>query len=144
MNKLTLLGRLTKEPEIRYSQSNNMKVARFTLAVNRKYVKLGEERQTDFLNIVAYSKLAEFTETYLNKGTQIGLVGRLQNRIWEDNNGTKHYITEIIAEEIYFVDSYKKIEESNTNVENAQTSSNTVNDNSNNSNVITCEDDLPF
>lgn len=144
MNKLTLLGRLTKEPEIRYSQSNNMKVARFTLAVNRKYVKLGEERQTDFLNIVAYSKLAEFTETYLNKGTQIGLVGRLQNRIWEDNNGTKHYITEIIAEEIYFADSYKKIEESNTNVENAQTSSNTVNDNSNNSNVITCEDDLPF
>lgn len=144
MNKLTLLGRLTKEPEIRYSQSNNMKVARFTLAVNRKYVKLGEERQTDFLNIVAYSKLAEFTEKYLNKGTQIGLVGRLQNRIWEDNNGTKHYITEIIAEEIYFADSYKKIEESNTNVENAQTSSNTVNDNSNNSNVITCEDDLPF
>ena len=144
MNKITLLGRLTKEPEIKYVQQNDIKMARFTLAINRRYVKPGEERQTDFLNIIAYSKLAEFTEKYLKKGTQIVLVGRLQNRIWDDNNGTKHYITEIIAEEIYFADSYKKIEESNTNAENAQTSLNTVNDNSNNSNVITCEDDLPF
>jgi len=62
MNKVILLGRLTKEPEFRYSQTNNILVANFTLAVNRKYVKQGEERQADFINIVAYSELAKFTE----------------------------------------------------------------------------------
>ena len=65
MNKVILLGRLTKNPDIKYSQTNNMMVASFSLAVNRKYVKQGEERQTDFINIVAYSKLAEFVQKYL-------------------------------------------------------------------------------
>ena len=64
MNKIILLGRLTKDPEIRYSQTNNMMIANFTLAVNRKYVKPGEERLTDFINIVTYSKLAEFAQKY--------------------------------------------------------------------------------
>ena len=99
MNKSILLGRLTKEPEIRVSQKNNTKVANFTLAVNRKYVAQGEERQADFINIVAYSKLAEFVEKYLNKGLQVCISGRIQTRVYEDNNGQKHYITEIIAEE---------------------------------------------
>ena len=71
MNKSILLGRLTKVPEIRYSQSTNTKVALFTLAVNRKYVKEGEERQTDFINIISYSKLADFAEKYLSQGIQI-------------------------------------------------------------------------
>ena len=71
MNKSILLGRLTKNPEIRYSQTNNMKVATFTLAVNRKYVKQGEERQADFINIVTYSKLEDFAEKYLKQRLQI-------------------------------------------------------------------------
>lgn len=108
MNKSILLGRLTKAPEIKLSQKSNTKVANFTLAVNRKYVAQGEERQTDFINIVAYSKLAEFAEKYLKQGLQICVCGRIQIRTYEDNNGQKRYITEIIAEEIDFADSLKK------------------------------------
>ena len=109
MNKVILLGRLTKAPEIRYSQTTNTKIALFTLAVNRRFAKQGEERETDFINIVAYSKLADFSEKYLSQGTQVNVVGRLQNRSYEDKNGTKKYISEIIAEEIYFADSKKKL-----------------------------------
>lgn len=108
MNKSILLGRLTKMPEIRVSQKNNIKVASFTLAVNRKYVPQGEERQADFINIVAYSKLAEFVEKYLKQGLQICVCGRIQTRSYDDNSGQKRYVTEVIAEEIDFADSLKK------------------------------------
>lgn len=141
MNKVILLGRLTKNPEIRYSQKSNMKVANFTLAVNRKYVKTGEERQTDFINIVTYSKLAEFTEKYLKQGLQVCVCGRMQTRIYEDNNGQKRYITEIISEEIDFADSPKKIDESvlySSTPVNPKTQENIDND------VISSGDDLPF
>ena len=80
MNKIILLGRLTKAPEIRFSQTNNIKVASFSLAVNRKYVKEGEERQADFFNIVGYSKLVDFIEKYLKQGIQICVLGRRQTR----------------------------------------------------------------
>ena len=144
MNKVILLGRLTKAPDIRYSQNNNMKIAKFTLAVNRQYVKLGDERQTDFFNIVAYSKLAEFVEKYLNQGIQICISGRLQNRSWEDNNGVTKYVTEIISEEINFADSPKKVD---TNILNSSTPVKTENnENAENKNdeVIVFNDDLPF
>lgn len=142
MNKSILLGRLTKAPDIRYSQANNMKVATFTLAVNRKYTKPGEERQADFINIVAWSKLADFAEKYLTQGIQICVSGRIQTRNWEDNNGIKRYATEIIAEEIDFADSPKKADESilwSTPSNNTQTTNNT------DDGVITGDgDDLPF
>lgn len=142
MNKSILLGRLTKAPDIRYSQTNNMKVATFTLAVNRKYVKPGEERQADFINIVSYSKLADFVEKYLRQGIQICVSGRIQTRNWEDNNGIKRYATEIIAEEIDFADSQKKADESvlwSTPSNNPPITDNTDNG------VITGDgDDLPF
>lgn len=105
MNKVELLGRLTKEPEIRYSQTTNTKIASFNLAVNRRFVKEGEERQTDFISIVAFAKTAEFIETYFKKGMQIALVGRIQTRNYEDNNGQKRYVTEVVAEEVYFAES---------------------------------------
>lgn len=112
MNKIILLGRLTKSPEIKYSEPTNTKIALFTLAVNRKYAKQGEERETDFINIVAYSKLADFSEKYLSQGIQINVVGRLQNRSYEDKNGHTKYVTEVIAEELYFADSKKKTDKS--------------------------------
>ena len=112
MNKIILLGRLTKIPEIRYSQNTNTKIALFTLAVNRKFAKQGEERETDFINIVSYSKLADFSEKYLSQGTHICVVGRLQHRIYEDKSGNKKYIMEVISEELYFADSKKKADES--------------------------------
>ena len=105
MNKVILLGRLTKDVETRYTQTNNSLVATFTLAVNRRFAKEGEERQTDFINIVAWGKTGEFSSKYFKKGLQVAVVGRLQNRSHEDNNGQKKYITEVIAEEVYFADS---------------------------------------
>ena len=111
MNKTFLLGRLTRNPDIRYSQNNNMKVAKFTLAVDRNYAKAGEERQADFINIVTFSKLADFVEKYLKQGIQICLCGRIQTRNYDDDNGLKRYITEVIADEIKFADAFKNRED---------------------------------
>lgn len=144
MNKIILLGRLTKAPEIRMSSANNdMLIANFTLAVNRKYVKPGEERQADFINIVAYSKLAEFTNKYLRQGLQICVSGRLQTRNYEDKNGIRRYVTEVIAEEIDFADSFKKEDDRilNSN-EPVNTQQNT--DTNSNGDVFPSENDLPF
>lgn len=147
MNKSILLGRLTKNPEIRFSQKNQIKVANFTLAVNRRYVAPGEERQTDFINIVAYSKLAEFVEKYLTLGLQICVCGRIQTRTYQDNNGQKRYIIEIIAEEIDFADSLKK-EQPDVNVLYANSPANINNnktENTENTEELALEsDDLPF
>ena len=105
MNKVILMGRLTRDPEVRYTQTNNTLVASFSLAVNRRFVRQGEERQADFINIVACSKLGEFCSKYFKKGQQVAVTGRLQTRTWDDDQGQKHYITEVIAEEAYFADS---------------------------------------
>ena len=142
MNKIVLLGRLTKDPEIRVSQKNNKKVAKLSLAVNRKYIKQGEERQCDFFNIVAYAKLAEFIEKYLKKGIQICLLGRLQTRIYTDSNGVTKYITEVICEEIDFADSFSKI---NGNTNNTQeTISEDLKETEAQEDFISSNDDLPF
>lgn len=144
MNKVIILGRLTKNPEIRFSQKNNIKVANFTLAVNRKYVAPGEERQADFINIVAYSKLAEFVEKYLKQGLQICICGRIQTRTYDDNNGIKRYVTEVIAEDIDFADSLKKQgpDESILYGNAPANANNTQTENTNDSVLVS--DDLPF
>lgn len=108
MNKVILIGRLTKDPEVRYTQTNNTMVVSFSLAVNRRFCKQGEERQVDFFNIVAWNKLAENISKYIVKGNQIAVVGRLETRIWDDDNGQRHYITEVIAEEVDFIESKNK------------------------------------
>ena len=113
MNKVILMGRLTKDVEVRYTQTNNTLVAMFNLAVNRRFVKQGEERQADFINIVAWGKLGEFCSKYFKKGQQVGIIGRIQTRNWEDDQGQKHYATEVIAEEAYFADSKKENSEDN-------------------------------
>lgn len=108
------MGRLTRDPETRYTQTDNVQVTNFTLAVNRRFAKQGEERQADFINIVAWNKTAEFVSKYFKKGQQVGIIGRLQTRNWEDEQGQKHYATEVVAEETYFADTKK---ENNTSVE---------------------------
>ena len=128
MNKVILLGRLTRDPEVRYTQTTNTLVASFTLAVNRRFVKQGEERQSDFINIVAWNKTGEFVSKYFKKGQQVALVGRLQTRSYQDNNNQTRYVTEVIAEEVYFADSNKTENNTNSN-EQFETTSN---------------DDLPF
>ena len=142
MNKTILLGRLTKNPEIKFSQINNVKVVTFSIAVNRKYVKQGEERQADFFNIVAYSKLAEFVERFLKQGIQICVLGRCQTRNYEDKNGVKRYVTEIIAEEIDFADSYTNIEGNTDNTE--KTISEDLKEKDTSEDFISNGDDLPF
>lgn len=101
------MGRLTRDPEVRYTQTNNTMVTNFSLAVNRRFVKEGEERQADFINIVAWGKTAEFCSKYFRKGQQVGVIGRIQTRTWDDDQGQKHYVTEVVAEEVYFADSKK-------------------------------------
>ena len=109
------MGRLTRDPEVRYTQANNTQVTNFTLAVNRRFAKEGEQ-QADFINIVAWGKTAEFVSKYFKKGQQVGVIGRIQTRDWEDSQGQKRYTTEVIAEEVYFADS--KREETTSNNSN--------------------------
>ena len=118
MNKVILMGRLTRDPEVRYTQTNNTVVASFSLAVNRRFVRQGEERQADFINIVAWSKLGEFCSKYFKKGQQVAIIGRIQTRTWDDDQGQKHYVTEVVAEEAYFADSKRDGEASSSSFEN--------------------------
>ena len=110
MNKILLKGRVSREIELRYTQTNNTAVTNFTVAVNRDFTKQGEERQADFINCVAYNKTAEFVNKYFKKGQEILVIGRLQNRNWDDQNGQKHYVTEVIVENVEFCGSKQTTE----------------------------------
>ena len=101
LNKAIIMGRLTRDPELKYTPSN-IAVCSFSVAVDRKFVKQGEERQTDFINIVAWRSTAEFVCKYFTKGRMINVVGSIQTRTWDDTEGKKHYATEIIADEVNF------------------------------------------
>lgn len=138
MNKVILIGRLTKDVELRYTQTNNTAVASFSLAVNRKFVKNGEDRQADFFNIIAWNKLAETISKYLFKGNQVAISGRLETRSWDDENGQKHYVTEVIAEEVDFIES--KNRKSNDEILNSPVPVNS----DDSSDFISNGDDLPF
>lgn len=105
LNKAILCGRLTKTPEETATQSGTV-VSRFSIAIDRRYQKQGEEKQTDFLNIVAFGKTAEFVGRYFTKGSPIIVVGSIQTRSYE-KDGQKRYATEIIADEVSFAGSKK-------------------------------------
>lgn len=122
MNKVELLGHLTKDPEIRYTINQNA-YATFRLAVNRRY-KRDEEQEVDFFNIVAWNGVAEFCYRNFKKGQQVVLVGKLQNRSYEDKDGKKLIITEVICEEAYFA-GY--IDTNNIDNKDNKTSNNTNN-----------------
>ena len=104
MNKIILIGRLTKVPELRYTQSGTA-VASFTLAVDRRFSNQSGEREADFVNCVAWQKSAEFVAQYFQKGKQMALEGRLQVRSYDGNDGQKRWVTEVVAEQIEFVGS---------------------------------------
>lgn len=117
MNKVVLMGRLTRDPEVRYTQTNNTLVANFSLAVNRRFTREGDTQTADFINIIAWSKTGEFVSKYFKKGQQVGVIGRIQTRSWDDQQGQKRYATEVVAEEVYFADS-KRNGDDNSNFEN--------------------------
>ena len=104
MNKVILLGNLTRDPEIRYTQGDNsLAVARFSLAVNRRFSKNGE-KEADFFNCTAFGKQAEFVEKYFKQGSRMMLTGRIQNDSYTNKNGEKVYTVQIIVEEVEFAE----------------------------------------
>jgi single-strand DNA-binding protein len=104
-NKVIIGGRLTSDPELKTTASG-VSVTSFTVAVNRRFGnKNGEEQQADFINVTAWRQQAELVSKYFHKGSSICIVGSLQTRSWTDNNGVKRYATDVVADEVNFVDS---------------------------------------
>ncbi len=103
MNKVFLVGTFTRDPEVKNSQQNNM-VAKWTLAIDRKFKDVNGEYGTDFINCVAFGKTAQFVEKYFTKGMRIGLDGRIQTGSYNDKDGRKVYTTDIVAENVEFVE----------------------------------------
>lgn len=106
LNHITIMGRLTRDPELRYTDSK-IPVASFTLAVERDYSSNGN-KETDFIDCVAWRNTAEFVSKYFTKGRMMAVSGRIQTREWTDKNGNKRRATEVQAESVYFGDSQKK------------------------------------
>lgn len=105
MNKVILIGRCTRDPEVRYSQGDNATaVARYTLAVDRQFKRDGDQ-SADFINCIAFGKRGEFAEKYLRKGTKIAVVGRIQTGSYTNKDGQKVYTTDVIVDEHEFVES---------------------------------------
>ena len=103
LNKVILIGRLTKEPELRYTPSGAA-VASFTLAVNRTRANAQGERETDFIPVVVWQKQAENCANYIGKGSLVAVDGRLQVRTYDAKDGTKRWVTEVVAESVRFLD----------------------------------------
>ena len=112
MNKVVLIGRLTRDPELRYTGSNTA-VATFSLAVNRNFTNQQGEREADFINIVVWRKQAENVKNYLSQGSQVAIEGRIQTRSYDDNNGQKRYVTEVVADNVEFLSSKNSSNSSN-------------------------------
>lgn len=134
-NFVILKGRTTKDVELKYSQ-NNVAMASFTLAVNRRYVKEGEERQADFISCQIFGKTAETFSQYVKKGNEVMIQGRIQTRNYDDKDGKKVYVTEVVVESFEFCGSKQTSEQATAQAsEQAGVQVNVVDDKS---------DDLPF
>ncbi|MDE6405467.1 MAG: single-stranded DNA-binding protein [Lachnospiraceae bacterium] len=106
MNKVILMGRLTRDPEVRYSQGENATaVARYTLAVDRRFNRNNDEQTADFITCVAFGRSGEFAEKYLHKGTKIAVTGRIQTGSYTNKDGVKVYTTEVVVEDQEFAES---------------------------------------
>ena len=104
MNNVSLIGRLTADPELRHTQSG-MAMVRFTLAVDRNFTKQGEERQTDFISCVAWDKRAEMISRYFSKGNRMGVVGEIRTGSYTDRDGNKRYTTDVVVNGVDFCES---------------------------------------
>ena len=138
MNRTVLIGRLTKDPELKYTPGTGNAVATFTLAVDRQFKNKEGQKEVDFIPIVVWGKPAENAANYLSKGKLIGVSGRIQTRSYDAKDGSKRYVTEVVADEVQF------LEWGNNSTSNGQTE----NHDSNNSYLeevpILSEDDIPF
>lgn len=154
INNVVLVGRLTKDPDLKYT-GNGTAVATFTLAVNRNFTNQSGERKADFINCVIWRKPAETLANYAKKGVLIGVTGRIQTRSYDNQQGQKVYVTEVIADNFQLLESKKADYSQNTQgsgVSNSQTNytrnqQNRNNDDSDpfgNSSIDISDDDLPF
>jgi single-strand DNA-binding protein len=128
VNKVILMGRLTRDPEIKYTAANNTAVCTFSLAVPRR-----AKGEVDFINCQAWTKTAEFISKFFSKGNMIAVVGRIQNRSWDDKEGKKHTVTEVIVDETFFTGEKKADSQS---VSQTQSRVETID--------IGTDDELPF
>ncbi len=144
MNNVSLIGRLTTAPELKYTQSGTA-YTRFSVAVDRAYTKQGEERQTDFINIVAWGKTAEFICKYFVKGQRIGITGEIRTGSYTAQDGTKRYTTDVVANGVYFCESKSNVNQAPTQ-STQPVSQPTVNNNGFDSNFsdMPSDEDLPF
>lgn len=147
LNNIVLMGRLVANPELRHTP-NSVAVTSFTLAVNRSYVKSGEERQTDFIDIVAWRSTAEFVSKYFHKGQLVAVQGSLQTRTYQDKDGNKRKVFEVIADNVYFAESKRDSYTDNSYDNNPETKNESANSYSSGSSddfqEIPLDDDLPF
>lgn len=109
LNKAILVGRLTRDPEIK-STTNGVSVLNFTVAITRRFKDANGERQSDFINCVAFRQTADFIASYFKKGNMISIDGTIQTRTWDDNEGKRHYVTEIVAENAGFIESKREMD----------------------------------
>ena len=144
INKAILMGRLTRDPELRHTGSGTP-VCSFSIAIDNGY---GDNRSTDFINCVAWNKTAEFVEKYFTKGRMIIVIGRIQTRTWQGQDGKKNYATEVVASEVSFGESKRNAEEngfSTTNSANASVAMPEMPDTAEDDFVtLETNDDLPF
>jgi len=108
LNRIVLIGRLTKDPELKYTPANGVAVATFTLAVNRRFAQQGQQKETDFIPIVVWRAQAENCAKFLGKGSLVAVEGRLQLRSYEDREGQRRTATEVVADSVQFLDSKEK------------------------------------
>ncbi len=139
-NKVVLIGRLTKDPELRYTSTNNLPVVSFTLAVNRPYAVQGNDRNADFISCTAWRKQAENIHKYVSKGSMVAVEGKLQTRDYMDEKiNARRYITEVICDSVVFLDS-----KGSSDYSKPQTDNDSKEDELPKGNFNNVEDDLPF
>jgi len=135
LNQVVLIGRLTRDPELRYTPGNGVPVATFTLAVDRPFANQQGEREADFVNIVTWRKLAENCANYLQKGSLAAVTGRLQIRSYEDSQGIKRKVAEVVADNVRFLDRGGR---------SSEEAKNSDDDGPNVDDINISEDDVPF
>lgn len=141
INRVILVGRLTKDPEYRQTP-NGVSVATFTLAVNRSFTNSQGEREADFINVVVFRKQAENVNKYLSKGSLAGVDGRIQSRSYENNEGRRVFVTEVVADNVQFLEPKNNNQQNNQSQQQGQAPANNNPFSNNNADIDT--DDLPF
>lgn len=140
MNRVNLIGRLTKDPELRFTPGTGMAVSTFTIAIDRRKANKEGKKEADFIPIVVWGKQGENVANYMSKGRLIGISGRIQTRNYEGKDGIRRYVTEIVADEVQFLD-YKN---NSSNIASTNDNNSTSYDSGWNDPIDDDDDEIPF